>query len=831
MRLPRQLSRVGSVPSHTSRWDSASTDRKGRMDDRENIQRQSPADRIGRPPKPDITMPSWPTTGAALGWLTLLALIVAALSTIGDPAPSVLTYFAVWLVSTTIPGVLMWRAFARRSTLVQEIGFGSVLGIGLLLLAWLPATLVHEPLLMWGWPGSVIIVFVSIPSLRRHWFPKRSEYSRTPARWHASMIVICGAAFIRLFVMSIGNTPLAPHASSVFQDVWYELGLTQALSHSVTISDPQVAGVPLHYHWFSNAHAAATGLLSGVPASEVILHLWLVPMLLTMMFAVAAATERILQGPVDVVRTRRWWAGPVAALFVGAVPLALFLSNPRFPAIDSGFVVTSTSGVLALVVVLALVSPVLDLLHNRSRPGTWVVLIILLALSAGTKPSILPVVACGSLLVLAVQWVRTHKVVRTTVALVVLPLLMTAVASLAVIGSTGGSRLQLFETLSLDPAFVRAADGAAGLPGHGGWLAPGLADGPAHVWLVAGGLFLLVLLTELPRLIGIVALAAAGVRQDIGIWWCAGVVGSGYCGLWVLAHPGYSQHYFWRIVIALGIVLTVTTIVQLLPEKPVPIGPIIGAASAGLGTAIVLYRYYPATSSTIRQRLLPYLLAALVLTALILILRRWPSPATTRMPAIAIAAVFVCAAAVLPAAQDVYGPFRNAVTRGPLTHPFAHRQIHPHSGRYISVAEERAALWLHDHSAPDDVVATNVLCAPTRYEVNCLHVAFWVTALSGRQLFIGAWAYTEKSMQAYGRSSGVSALQTKSPWPDRVSLSLNAIRSPSASTIATLERRGVRWIFADRRATHVAPELANYATLRYRTADVLVYEIRPGTKS
>jgi hypothetical protein len=40
-----------------------------------------------------------------------------------------------------------------------------------------------------------------------------------------------------------------------------------------------------------------------------------------------------------------------------------------------------------------------------------------------------------------------------------------------------------------------------------------------------------------------------------------------------------------------------------------------------------------------------------------------------------------------------------------------------------------------------------------------------------------------------------------------------------------LERRGVRWIFADRGATTVSPRLADFATLRYRNTEVLIYQV------
>ena len=765
----------------------------------------------------------------ATGWLLALAAGVAALTTVGDPATSVALYVVVWLASTTVPGVLLWRALARPTTAVQEIGFGSVLGIALLLLAWLPATLMQQPTLMWLWPGGLLVVFAAVPSLRRHWWPRRAPGHHTPGRWHAAMMAVCGIAFFRLYAgMQLWQLPPKP-TSVIFQDVWYELSLTQALRRSVAIDDPSAAGVPLHYHWFSNAHAAATQELSGLPVSEVILHLWLVAMLFTLLFAVAAATERILQGAGgDEVAPTRWWAGPLAALLAGALPAVLFLGGPRLPAINNGFVVSSTSGILALVVVLAFVGPVLDILHGLSGRGTWVLLLLLLALGAGTKPSLLPVIACGGLLVLIAQWVRTGTFPKVPAVLTLLPLLLIPVAAIAVIGSTGGSRLQLFQTLALDPAFTQAAGVLVDLPGRGGWLAPGLAGGSGHVWAASLGLFCLFVLTELPRLIGLLSPLSASLRRDLGTWWCTGVVGSGFCGLWVLAHPGYSQHYFWRIVIPLGIVLTVTMIVRLLPDPPRRALPAVVVVSlAGIATTPAFFVTDPKSllslparqvSYAVAGRLMPYAVAFVIIAVTILILRLLSARrGWTRLPAVALVACFVCAAGASSAAFDLAKSV--AYTRA------ERHVVSTASPRYVSGDEQRAALWLNEHSDPNDVVATNVFCAPTRYRVDCRHSAFWVSALTGRQLLIGGWSYTEQNLIAYGNGGSVPYQRLPSPWPDRVALSLAAVRSPSPATMIALQRHGVRWIFADRRATEISPQLDTFATLRYGNTDVMIYRL------
>lgn len=764
----------------------------------------------------------------AVGWLLLLAGMVVALARIGDPPAATIAYAAVWLASTTVPGVLVWRALARPSTAVQEVAFGSVLGVGLLLLAWVPATLVHRPQLMWLWPVGAAVSFLAAPRLRRHWLPARPAARRTPLRWHVAMIAVCGIAFARVYGSRLLHEPLAPHPSTIFQDVWYELALTQRLRHAVSIHDPAAAGVPLDYHWFSNAHAAATSTLSGVPAYAVVLHLWIVAMLVTFVLAAAAATERLLEASPDgPPAVRRWWAGPLAALLVAAVPVDLFLGGRRVPAIDNGFVVSSTSGILALTVILCLVGPVLDLLHGVRSPGTWALVGALLALSGGTKPSILPVVAAASALVLVVQWVRTRRVPWVPLVLTLLPLCLIPVAALVVMGSTSGSRLQLFETLSLDPAFQQAAGKAVGLPGHGGWLAPGLSASPGRMWPVATGLLALFVLTELPRLLGLLGLADRRLREDPGTWWCAGVVASGFGGLWVLAHPGYSQHYFWRIVIGLGVAMTIANVVRLVPptvrarQLVVPLA-VVGAVGLATGSGLALAGR--SAGVAVAGRLVPYGVAAAVLVVMLLLLRRRAvsSWRKVRLSTLAVVTCF-CFAAGLPVSIGLAaGDSRDvlATSASPTGPP----------SQFVSADEQRAALWLQRHSRPDDVVATNVFCSPPQYAARCHHVSFWVAALTGRQLLVGAWAYTKASLTAYAHVE-VPYQEAGSPWPDRVALSLAAVRSPSPAVLARLRSYGVSWIFADRRATPVSPRLRRYARLVYANGDVLVYQVPSGRDS
>ena len=202
-------------------------------------------------------------------------------------------------------------------------------------------------------------------------------------------------------------------------------------------------------------------------------------------------------------------------------------------------------------------------------------------------------IACGGLLVLLIQGGADAHFPRQPAMLTLLPLLLIPIAAVALFGSTDGSRIQLFQTLALDPALDGAVVGDGSLPGRGGWLAPDLVGASGEVWTVALGLLALFVLTELPRLIGVAGPLTTSLRGDPATWWCAGVVGAGFCGLWLLSHPGYSQHYFWRIVIPLGIVLTVTTIVRLLPKGRSGASQLVLVTIAGIVTAAVFVEPHP----------------------------------------------------------------------------------------------------------------------------------------------------------------------------------------------------------------------------------------------
>ncbi|MGH3425134.1 MAG: hypothetical protein ACRDO8_10420, partial [Nocardioidaceae bacterium] len=685
-------------------------------------------------------------------------------------------------------------------------------------LAWVPAVLVGDAWLAWWWPVVAIGAFVCVPSLRVHWWPRRSGRTVTRRRWHVATAAVCVVAVGRWFVEVMRKRPL-PGVDDlrVHPDLWFQQGLVNQLQHTLQVQVSQVAGVPKRYHWFSNADVAATSQMSGVPSTTVLFHLWLVVMTVTMVLAATALARRLMDDG-DGEGAGRWWVGPVAALLVAAVPVTVVLGEPRLRNLGNGFVSVSTSGILGLVVMLVLSGPVIELLRGRGGRGTWALAILLMALAAGTKPSNLPIAIAALGLVATVRYWRTRRFPATPVVLAVVALVLIGASAFKLMGGEGGTGVLPFQTLELDPA-MKAADGGSA----------------ARVLLVGLGLFGLYVVTELPRLLGMLGIVHRRTRADPAIWWTAGVVFAGFCASWLVSQPGYSQQYFWRVVIVLAVVASMAVAVRVVPDDVRPrdvAGPLTTVVVAGLavGAWVLQWPEVDATDPDTGAfvRLVPYALAAVVLAAAVGL---WRLPvlrrSTRALPVLPLVLAFSLAAGTPAAVDDLREPVRLAVTGRPM--PYSQRE----APRLVTVEEQRAALWLRDHAGDGEDpgtgrVVTNVVCVPTRYAHGCEATGFWVGALSGLPVVLGGWAYAEAGRDKYpSGSDGPSYKNRPAPYPERLRLSLEMIRNPSAGVARQLrEKYHARWVFADRRATPVSPAIARYADLRYRNSDVLVYELR-----
>jgi hypothetical protein len=392
-------------------------------------------------------------------------------------------------------------------------------------------------------------------------------------------------------------------------------------------------------------------------------------------------------------------------------------------------------------------------------------------------------------------------------------------------GSTGGSHFQLLALVSIDPSYVRLFGGEPVLPAAGGWLVPALAQHLPNAVPVIAMLLVVWLLTETPRLLSLAGFLVRPIRTDPGVLWGCGVVAGGYGAMWALAHPGYSEHYFWTVTIGLSTVLTVTNAARLLPAPgrartlvaPMTTVAVLGAVAAYTTTTFGPVNLDAPVQSVLEGRLRPFALmvAALAVALLVTVLfrmlrRRWALPLLTAVTTFSLAASLPVAFLQLQAARP---PTMDPLPKVGVSYP------------YISPEQQRAALWLQRHSAANAVVATNIFCWPMGKDTpDCMMNSTWLAGLTGRRMVLGDWTYTSANMGRYDGTVQLNRLPA--PWPERRRLSTQAVDQPTPQVLAQLRRNyGTRWIFADTRATKISPRLRTLATLRYTSAHIRIFRL------
>jgi hypothetical protein len=112
-----------------------------------------------------------------------------------------------------------------------------------------------------------------------------------------------------------------------------------------------------------------------------------------------------------------------------------------------------------------------------------------------------------------------------------------------------------------------------------------------------------------------------------------------------------------------------------------------------------------------------------------------------------------------------------------------------------------------------------VVYSPT----DCDSRDFWVAAYAERQVVVEGWSYTEPALSSGGLYDGTLARSTF--WdPDLLAENDAIFYAPSAAGVADFTRdHRVRWLVAV--GPKVSPNLVRYATPRYRSGDVQIYQV------
>ncbi|WP_205809377.1 hypothetical protein [Micromonospora sp. HNM0581] len=778
-----------------------------------------------------------------LPWLVVLAVLPVVWWRGGIPAVDVGAFVAYWALAVVLPGTLVHRALrGSRGNLPEDLGYGAATGLLLELAAWaLAAATGGQHLLRW-WPLPVLVAFLAVPRLRRHW--RTGAGRRLPVAWHWA---IC-AVLLLIALWGFANwrmLPLPPANYAYYPDLLYHLGLVHELTRDMPFTLPHLAGEPLRYHYLSDAHVASASMITGVPPATVLLRLWVVPVAWVAAL-VTAGLARELAG--------RWWVGPLAAAvgYLGASPT---LGSPLDIPWTSALSYASLSQTYALPLLMLLAALCVHVLQGRALGAAWVLVPALGLACAGAKSSALPPLIAGLGLAALAAWIRHRRVPWRVFAL-----LATLVAAMVVgyrLFAGGGAGTLHAQALGLIRHLLPYQQTYGALEGaqFGGLLPPGLAEaGGNAAWLLAAALFGSWLLRQTPRLAGGLLLTTP-TRRDPVAWLLSGAVAAGLTLAWLTYHPSASQVYFWLPVIGFGAlaagwflartqvrwpVLAAAGVLGVLTQllaPPLTSPPILNQAQRAVESIRITTAHSWLTTlgwSAARYAALIGIAAllAVAVQALLLrsprasaagrraaLLRRLGRPALVTLLSRSALAGVVAALAGASLATGVDISVRQVMVReDPLG------AINPQL--VVTEAEMHAALWLNQHTDPDDVVATNVHCRPVRTTPHCDARAYWVTGLGGRRTVVESWGYADATLAAHGRG-GLRYPQQPAPDPTLFALNERIFTAPNPADLARLrDAYGVRWLLADPNAGPVSPDLARLAAVRYTAGPVTIHELR-----
>lgn len=703
----------------------------------------------------------------------------------------------------------MLRSLVRqRRSLVEDVTLGTVVGCVIELVALVLASLLGVQHWLRVWPALVVLVFVAVPALRRHWRRVPGEtVTVLPRLWHwgiapAATISAVGA------VRTLGVYRLPPADGAYYQDLLWHLGIVHSITRSIPPEVPQVSGELLRYHWFSHAQMAAGQLVSGVPDATILLRLW--PAAFTVLAILAAATlARELSGI--------WWTGPVAGWIIAIVGVAQILPVTAYV---NALSLLSFSQTYVVVIALATATLMVRALRGESLGAGWVLVGGMLVLASGSKPTAVPVLVAGAAAVLVIGLIVNRSWVRPALILLGIGAVILPVSSRLVSGSDSGSKLSLFDFMEWVRLYHQLT-GAPFRPATGPILPEGVADlSTRSVEVLA-----LVLVTQFVPLAAVLASAVAfrhrRVRRDPAAWFLLGIIGSGLTVYLVLSHPALSQLYFLSLAVAFfGPVLAwaMAAVVERVPaRRAVRAGVVAGGVALGWATALVALHASPSVPPEQERSLQAWTRAILV-------------PVSRGPRRLLRAGVGPRPPEGCPRGRRPAAPRGRAVPRWPGAHPGPPRgrAARPLRGRAADRSgaarrrpprrrrPRRGPPRLNTNTPEDAVVATNRHCASGVQRDRCPSLAFYVSGLGGRQTVLEGWGYT----------SPVGGLQVATRWPERLADNDALFTDPTAAGFAKLERQfGLGWLVADTSAGPVSPRITQYATPRFHAGTVTVYEI------
>jgi hypothetical protein len=275
------------------------------------------------------------------------------------------------------------------------------------------------------------------------------------------------------------------------------------------------------------------------------------------------------------------------------------------------------------------------------------------------------------------------------------------------------------------------------------------------------------------------------------LWFAVGAALGGLLLMVVLGHPGASQLYF---PLSSGLVVTVVSawgigeafrrVSSAQGIAATVVGVLAGGISAAVGGAAL-------AAGSGRLTLLPARFAGagpyavwllpLVLVLGIAVLARARGTRVERHGLVSVLCLSLVTASLVA----------GAVVLGDMARAARPAAAAPNAGPAWTQAHVTALVWLRDHSAQQDVIATNRQCtAPETRGKPCGSTERWflTAALTGRRMYVEGADY--------------AISQPHPAWIDRrVTVSRRFVDTPGAADAGVLWAAGVRWVVVDLAST------------------------------
>ncbi|MEU8243310.1 hypothetical protein AB0C07_34065 [Actinoplanes missouriensis] len=750
----------------------------------------------------------------ALPWLVVVVFLLGMLTWAETPGVQTLRYAIYWTLGVLVPGVLVYRALrGSRGNLPEDAGFGATTGIAVQLIGWAIFVGIGLESVLWIWPLLVLGAFAAVPGLRRHWRIENPE--PLPLAWSW---LIAGVMLLAVAILALGEwagNPLPPVTHSLFGDIYYHWANAAQLSHTILPTQPQMAGEPLKYHWFSDAFRASATLISGADLATVMLRLWAGPVVITSVLVIAGLARTA---------SRVWWGGPVAAFIAVALPnMSIWPEFPSWPVtIEPWYSPTLTFSIPFVTVVAALL---VDIARGNAlgRRG-WVLFGMLLVVATASKSSSLPALLGGITLGVLALWLIDRRPPKAMLGALGAAAIVLGVTAPFLAGGGSGAGIQFGATFSFKAHYIWVVGNDA-IPGTGGILPEQMFHVPWGLKLILPALLACFVISQIGRVIGFSALLRKDFRKDAAAWVLAGIGIAGWAGALLINHTANGELYFVYSAIPAQAALTAWLLTAVAPRTRALL-PIAGGLLAGALTGAMIYRFGPGLDGP-WEDYWRYNLARPVIVLLIVLAagcglwwlhrRRWPAMIGT--------GVTVLLAATIGLGWDttwrgVSGQADQAFS-GALPSPGKKGSF------WVTANEMRAADWLAKNAPAEDYVATNVHCEMVKTGADCINRSFWVSALTEHAVVLEGWAYQPATQSAHGEND-IPYFKRDAPDPERRRINDAAFSAPTAEGLAELrDRYGAKWLYADKRASPVSPALATLATERFRAGDVIVYQL-PG---